>query len=206
LWLRAAALRRTREYSTEAPRLLLRYYDKKLSSSRTQCLLAAFALDKQWGLFDTGGTLCHANQRHEWTGKQGIKQGDVVGLLLDCDAGTLTVKKNGKRLGVAATGLTGGGLLGGGAGPTALRTPSYPDRGSRRDGGRLVKRSAAGSCRVSIQHSIRPHRSSSCGHDGICRARKTLLVLLRIERGRTKGEQITLRLRTTALNVVGATS
>jgi hypothetical protein len=36
-----------------------------------------------------------------------FKQGDVVGLLLDCDAGTLTVKKNGRRLGVAATGLTG---------------------------------------------------------------------------------------------------
>ena len=31
----------------------------------------------------------------------------VVGLLLDCDAGTLTVKKNGVRLGVAKTGLTG---------------------------------------------------------------------------------------------------
>ena len=58
-------------------------------------------------MFDTGGTLCHANQRHEWTGKQGIKQGDVVGLLLDCDAGTLTVKKNGARLGVATTRLTG---------------------------------------------------------------------------------------------------
>jgi hypothetical protein len=59
-------------------------------------------------LFDTGGTLCHANQRHEWTGKHGFGAGDVVGLLLDCDVGTLTVKKNGKRLGVAATGLTGG--------------------------------------------------------------------------------------------------
>ena len=31
----------------------------------------------------------------------------MIGLLLDCDAGTLNVKKNGKRLGVAATGLTG---------------------------------------------------------------------------------------------------
>jgi hypothetical protein len=42
-----------------------------------------------------------------WDGMQGFKQGDVVGLLLDCDAGTLTVKKNGVRLGVATTGLTG---------------------------------------------------------------------------------------------------
>jgi hypothetical protein len=31
----------------------------------------------------------------------------VVGLLPDCDAGTLTVKKNGKWLGVAATRLAG---------------------------------------------------------------------------------------------------
>jgi hypothetical protein len=32
---------------------------------------------------------------------------DVLGLMLDCDTGTLAVKKNGERLGVAATGLTG---------------------------------------------------------------------------------------------------
>jgi hypothetical protein len=43
----------------------------------------------------------------QWQGQQGFGTGDVVGLLLDCDAGTLTVKKNGVRLGVAATGLTG---------------------------------------------------------------------------------------------------
>jgi hypothetical protein len=42
-----------------------------------------------------------------WEGQEGFDQGDVVGLLLDCDAGTLTVKKNGRRLGVAATGLAG---------------------------------------------------------------------------------------------------
>ena len=33
-------------------------------------------------------------------------KGDVVELLLDCGDGTLAVKKNGKRLGVVATGLT----------------------------------------------------------------------------------------------------
>ena len=38
---------------------------------------------------------------------EGFEQGDVVELLLDCDAGTLAVKKNGRRLGVAVTGLTG---------------------------------------------------------------------------------------------------
>ena len=36
-----------------------------------------------------------------------ISRYGVMELLLDCDAGTLAVKKNGKRLGVAATGLTG---------------------------------------------------------------------------------------------------
>ena len=39
----------------------------------------------------------------EWFGN-----GDVMRLLLDADAGTLTVKKNGELLGVAFTGLTGG--------------------------------------------------------------------------------------------------
>ena len=34
------------------------------------------------------------------------------------------------------------------AAPSGLRTRSYPDLGSRRDGGRLVKRSAASPCRV----------------------------------------------------------
>ena len=38
---------------------------------------------------------------------QKFGQSDVMGMLLDCDAGTLTVKKNGVRLGVAVTGLTG---------------------------------------------------------------------------------------------------
>ena len=49
----------------------------------------------------------HAGGFDKWAGMQRFGKGDVVGLLLDCDAGTLTVKKNGKRLGVAATGLTG---------------------------------------------------------------------------------------------------
>ena len=41
-------------------------------------------------------------------GQQGYGTGDVLRLLLDSDAGTLTVKKNGTLLGVAATsGLTG---------------------------------------------------------------------------------------------------
>jgi hypothetical protein len=69
--------------------------------------LDAYKRDKFWGLHGTGGELMHAGVPDGWAGQQGFDKGDVVGLLLDCDAGTLTVKKNGKRLGVAATGLTG---------------------------------------------------------------------------------------------------
>jgi hypothetical protein len=67
----------------------------------------AYKWDKFWGLLAGGGSLHHAGRCDGWAGQQGFVKGDVVGLLLDCDAGTLTVKKNGKRLGVAATGLTG---------------------------------------------------------------------------------------------------
>jgi hypothetical protein len=67
----------------------------------------AFKLKQFWGLHDSNGYVYHAGVCDRWAAKEGFKLGDVVGLLLDCDAGTLTVKKNGKRLGVAKTGLTG---------------------------------------------------------------------------------------------------
>jgi hypothetical protein len=51
--------------------------------------------------------LFHASKAKSWTGKKPFDDGDVIGLLLDCDAGTLAAKKNGKRLGVAVTGLMG---------------------------------------------------------------------------------------------------
>jgi hypothetical protein len=68
----------------------------------------AHRTDQFWGIMYHEGGLSHGG-RHliQWEGQKGFKRGDVVGLLLDCDAGTLTVKKNGARLGVAATGLTG---------------------------------------------------------------------------------------------------
>ena len=40
-----------------------------------------------------------------WPGSQDARRGDAIGLLLDLDTGTLTVFKNGERLGVMATGL-----------------------------------------------------------------------------------------------------
>jgi hypothetical protein len=67
----------------------------------------AYARDKFWGLYGISGNLYHSGKGKSWTGQEPFGQGDVVGLLLDCDAGTLAVKKNGKLLGVAATGLTG---------------------------------------------------------------------------------------------------
>ena len=54
------------------------------------------------------GYLYHNDNPQHWQGMQGYDTGDVLRLLLDSDAGTLTVKKNGALLGVAvASGLTG---------------------------------------------------------------------------------------------------
>jgi hypothetical protein len=69
--------------------------------------ISAFVQDTFWGLCGSAGHLSHSFTAKKWTGQKSFGTGDVVGLLLDCDAGTLTVKKNGKLLGVAATGLTG---------------------------------------------------------------------------------------------------
>jgi hypothetical protein len=62
-----------------------------------------------WGISDTTGGLCHNHdQSQNWQGQQGFGTGDVLRLLLDSDAGTLTVKKNGALVGVAVpSGLTG---------------------------------------------------------------------------------------------------
>jgi hypothetical protein len=62
-----------------------------------------------WGLGGGTGVLFHNdNGGQHWQGMQGCGTGDVLRLLLDSDAGTLTVKKNGTLLGVAVTsGLTG---------------------------------------------------------------------------------------------------
>jgi hypothetical protein len=61
-----------------------------------------------WGVGNAVGELFHSGDPQDWQGMQGYDDGDVLRLLLDSDAGTLTVKKNGTLLGVAATsGLTG---------------------------------------------------------------------------------------------------
>jgi hypothetical protein len=61
-----------------------------------------------WGMVSGYGSLCHDSDAQAWQGRQGYGTGDVLRLLLDSDAGTLTVKKNGTLLGMAVTsGLTG---------------------------------------------------------------------------------------------------
>jgi hypothetical protein len=61
-----------------------------------------------WGVGGYDGALYHSGGCQGWQGAQDYGTGDVLRLLLDSDAGTLTVKKNGSLLGVAVTsGLTG---------------------------------------------------------------------------------------------------
>ncbi|EJK44546.1 hypothetical protein THAOC_36903, partial [Thalassiosira oceanica] len=43
----------------------------------------------------------------EWEGRESCQPGDIVGMLLDLDGGTLTVYRNNRRLGVMKTGLSG---------------------------------------------------------------------------------------------------
>jgi hypothetical protein len=61
-----------------------------------------------WGMHSNLGSLFHTDgEPQPWQGKQGYDEGELR-LLLDSDAGTLTIKKNGTLLGVAVTsGLTG---------------------------------------------------------------------------------------------------
>jgi hypothetical protein len=54
-----------------------------------------------WGVGSGDGDLYHGGGVAEWAGRQGFGAGDTIGLLLDCDAGTLAVYKNGARLGQA---------------------------------------------------------------------------------------------------------
>lgn len=58
-----------------------------------------------WGVENHNGRMRWSStgrKRFEaWEGQQGFRKGDTIGLLLDCDAGSLTVYKNGDQLGVA---------------------------------------------------------------------------------------------------------
>jgi hypothetical protein len=68
-----------------------------------------------WGIGNNSGRLHHNGtatplaEPSQPPSQPCFDKGDVLGLLLDCDAGTLAVKKNGVRLGVA-TGVRAGEL------------------------------------------------------------------------------------------------
>ena len=69
----------------------------------------AWREDWFWGLnMDEDGALYHEGLESRWPGMEVVEQGDTMRLLLDSDAGTLAVKKNGRLLGTPVTsGLTG---------------------------------------------------------------------------------------------------
>jgi len=84
---------------------------------------AAYRSAEGWLLNTVSGHLCHACGWGSWEGRpqQGeIKQGDVVGLLLDLGQRTLSVYLNGARRGVMVApgmGNTSGGAVASLAGP-----------------------------------------------------------------------------------------
>jgi hypothetical protein len=66
-----------------------------------------------WGMESGNGDLCHGYVGRNWQGgdaQEPYGEGDVFRLLLDSDAETLTVKKNGTLLGVMVTGGLAGDL------------------------------------------------------------------------------------------------
>lgn len=72
---------------------------------------SAYTGEGFWGILNHGGEIFNSSEiGSDWQGRPegGYVEGDVLRLLLDSDAGTLTVKNNGVLLGVAVTdGLTG---------------------------------------------------------------------------------------------------
>ena len=60
-----------------------------------------------WGVYSMSGCLYHASAFEAWEGMQPFRQGDTLGLLLDCADRRLILYKNGVRLGVAVSGLAG---------------------------------------------------------------------------------------------------
>jgi hypothetical protein len=55
----------------------------------------AWHIDEFVGMHDGDGTVYTEDHVYNWDEQDRFDKGDVVGLLLECDAGTLTVKKNG---------------------------------------------------------------------------------------------------------------
>ena len=60
-----------------------------------------------WGWDSTRGVVNPTTDTYMWAGAEGYGHKDTVGLRLDVDLGQLEAYKNGRRLGVLATGLRG---------------------------------------------------------------------------------------------------
>ena len=60
-----------------------------------------------WAYSPSRGMLEHNSDTTSWTGMTGARGGDTIQLTLDCAAGTLTVAKNGARMGVMCSDLAG---------------------------------------------------------------------------------------------------
>ena len=71
-------------------------------------LEVAHATDMFWGVCTFRGHRIHHDRIKEWAGRQACTTDDVVRMLLDSDAGTLAVRKNGSLLGSPFT----SGLIG----------------------------------------------------------------------------------------------
>ena len=96
----------------------------RVGVARPDLALAAVGCEQPgfWGVAGGDGALWHNDSYAEWDGQQRFGAGDVLGLLLEPEAGTLTVYKNSARLGQAVVpgmtltngkavaGLGGGGL------------------------------------------------------------------------------------------------
>ena len=66
------------------------------------CLYYAYS-----GRCHTSRLTAYSDNYDDWVGSESLSFGDEVGMLLDLDEGTLTVYKNGRRLGVMKKGLAG---------------------------------------------------------------------------------------------------
>jgi hypothetical protein len=54
--------------------------------------MGVYKTSQFWGISSRAGHMSHDNVRHAWVGMEGFEPGDVVGLLLDCAAGTLRAR------------------------------------------------------------------------------------------------------------------
>ena len=73
------------------------------TTSSMQTHLGASA--REWGMTCLSGQKIHRNKVEEYSG--GFARGDVVGVHVDLNAGTLEFSKNGKMLGFAFTDVKG---------------------------------------------------------------------------------------------------